>query len=601
MNRLGKFAAVLLAGVVVVTGFVFSAQSAHASEPAASPNSVAAWQAAIGQVSSPGRGCFSASFPNLQWHATTCKTVTERPMAPATQTRRMKPARPNTIGNGFDYSAQVAGTIFQATGSFTNVSSTISETGQVDDSGPQLANTFTLQLNTQTFTTTTCSGSSNPSDCTGWQQFIYETDDNALYMQYWLLGYAATCPAGWNTFGSDCYTNSPGATNSATAVTAKGLANVKLEGTAFSGGNDAVTLVDGTTATQASNADTKLNLSKSWDTTEWGVFGDAGGGEANFASGSNLIAKTTLGSSSASAPSCVVEGFTGETNNLNLAKTPAIGTKSSPTMTSKQTFGAAPSKSCGSAAGAALSGYGIIEADTSVPAGSQGLGVAQCPSGDVVVGGGGYQNLQTTKQSLNSSWPSSSSAWSVYFNNAGTKAATGVAIAYCVTSTSVSDYSQAVGKSVTVPASSQVQSVVTCPSGTVSLGGGWYNDDTVVTYGAAASAPDGTNGWRTYLDAGPNGSTTGQAEAICATQPAGWVQMFSPYSTNGASKATTVTTDCPAGTEVLGGGSFNSSSSPLVMIGLTDSLSSLTGWHTAENNNSTSSESVDAWGICANV
>jgi hypothetical protein len=522
-------------------------------------------------------------------------------MAPATQTRRVTPATPMTVGNGYDYSAQVAGTIFQTTGSFANVSSKISEKGQINDSGPKLANTFTLQLNTQFFTTTACSGASDPSDCQGWQQFVYETDNNAVFMQYWLLDYAATCPSGWATYGSDCYTNSPGATNSDSAVTAKGLADVKLEGSAFSGSNDAVTLVDGTTATQASNADTKLHLSQSWNTSEFGVFGDAGGGQAVFGKGSNLEAETTLGSSSASAPTCVLEGFTGETNNLNLDKTPAIGTQSSPTMISKQEIATPASHNCKTAAGAGLTGYGIIEADASVPAGSQGLATAQCPSGDVVVGGGGYQNLQTTTQSLNSSWPNSDSSWSVYFNNAGSTADTGVAIAYCVAASSVSDYSQAIGTAVTVPTSSQVQSVVTCPGGTVSLGGGFYNDATTDTYGAAASAPYGTSGWRTYLVAGPNGSTTGEADAICASQPAGWVQRASSYVTNGANTETSTSVNCPSGTEVLGGGAFNSSSSPLVMIGLTDSLSSLKGWNTAENNNSTSSESVDAWGICANV
>jgi hypothetical protein len=270
-------------------------------------------------------------------------------------------------------------------------------------------------------------------------------------------------------------------------------------------------------------------------------------------------------------------------------------------MKSKQQFATPASVSCTSAAGAAMTGYDLIEADASVPAGSQGLATAQCPSGDVVVGGGGYQSLQTTQQSLNSSWPNSTSSWSVYFNNAGSTADTGVALAYCVAASSVSDYSLAIGSAVTVPTSSQVQSVVTCPSGTVDLGGGFYNDATADTYGAAASAPYGTSGWRTYLVAGPNGSTTGEADAVCVTQPAGWVQRASGYVTNGKGDATSVSVNCPMGTDVLGGGAFNSSSSPLVMIGLTDSLSSRTGWNTAENNNSTSSESVDAWEVCADT
>ena len=601
MNKVLKPASALLIVGAVVMGCLVGTGSAYASNPIR-PNSVAAWQTAIGKLSSPGGGCFSASYPKLQWHATTCKTVRERPMAPATQTRRLKPAKPMTVGNGYDESAQVAGTIFQTIGSFTSVSSNISEKGQINDSGPQLANTFTLQLNTEFFSpASACSGASVPSNCQGWQQFVYETDNNAVFMQYWLLNYVNTCPSGWFSYAGDCYTNSPGATNSASAVTAKGLADVQLEGSAFSGGNDAVTLIDGTTATQAANPDSKLQLSKSWTTSEFGVFGDAGGGEANFGSGSNLIAKTALSGSSASAPTCVQEGFTGETNNLNLAYSPTLGAQSSPTMTSKQQYAAAKTPKCATAAGTSLTGYSLVEARATVAAGGQGLATSQCPTGDVVVGGGGYQSLQTTQQSLNSSWPNSNSSWSVYFNNTGSTADTGVSLAYCVAASSVGDYSRAIGTAVTVPTSSQVQSVVTCPSGTVSLGGGFYNDATADTYGAAASAPYGSSGWRTYLVAGPNGSTTGEADAICATQPAGWVQRNSAYVTNGAGAETSATTNCPSGTEVLGGGAFNSSSSPLVMIGLTDSLSSLTGWHTAEINNSTSSESVDAWGICANV
>jgi hypothetical protein len=127
VNEPGKLGLAILAGAVIVTGSLVSGQSAHGSSPAPRLNSVAAWQSAVGGVSSPGRGCFRASYPNLQWHATTCTTVAQPACAPATQTRRVKPATPNTVGNGYDYSAQVAGTIFQATGSFTNVSSTISE------------------------------------------------------------------------------------------------------------------------------------------------------------------------------------------------------------------------------------------------------------------------------------------------------------------------------------------------------------------------------------------------------------------------------------------------------------------------------------------
>lgn len=66
-----------------------------------------------------------------------------------------------------------------------------------------------------------------------------------------------------------------------------------------------------------------------------------------------------------------------------------------------------------------------------------------------------------------------------------------------------------------------------------------------------------------------------------------------------AGTATTVTVACPTGSKVLGGGGFYSSESPLVNIGLTSSLSDLKGWSFTENNDSSSSESVDAWAVCA--
>ena len=41
-----------------------------------------------------------------------------------------------------------------------------------------------------------------------------------------------------------------------------------------------------------------------------------------------------------------LEGFTGETNNLNLAKTAALGSEPSPTMGSEQTNGTSSTASC---------------------------------------------------------------------------------------------------------------------------------------------------------------------------------------------------------------------------------------------------------------
>ena len=297
------------------------------------------WQAAIAQVSAPGGGCYTAAYPALQWHAAKCVTARNWRLAPS------------TVGDGHDYSAQVSGTITKATGTFKDVSSNISEKGQVNATGPKIANAFTLQINSEFFSgSPACSGSSDPSDCQAWQQIVYAyqgcgASTNCIFMQYWLINYAATCPSGWYSYSDDCYTNSNAAAVS--TVTAKDLASINFYGSATKGGNDHVSLSIGSgTATSVTGPDSKVDLAPYWNTTEWGVFGDAGGGEAYFGADNTLEAQTALKGTSTAAPKCVKEGFTGETNNLKLASTPALGSEPLPTMASRQTDGSAGTASC---------------------------------------------------------------------------------------------------------------------------------------------------------------------------------------------------------------------------------------------------------------
>jgi hypothetical protein len=174
-------------------------------------------------------------------------------------------------------------------------------------------------------------------------------------MQYWMLDYDVTCPNGWFTYRVTghvyCYTNSPAARVKGGQVTAKDLAHVQLAGRATAHGNDQVSLSVGSgTATAVSNNDNVVTLASSWHTAEFGVYGDGGGGAANFGKNTTLQAQTTLVASTSAAPKCVKEGFTGETNNLALVHTPALGNQPSPTIASRQTNAGASKASCASAA-----------------------------------------------------------------------------------------------------------------------------------------------------------------------------------------------------------------------------------------------------------
>jgi len=247
---------------------------------------------------------------------------------------------------------------------------------------------------------------------------------------------------------------------------------------------------------------------------------------------------------------------------------------------------------------AKLTGYTIAEGTVSVPADGQASAYAPCPKGDHVVGGGGYEVTQNTEEDLNTSAPNNRIGWTVTFNNQASASDTGVAVAICVAKSSLADYSVQLGTETEVPANSTVQVTVTCPSGTVDLGGGWSNDADELSYSDGTSAPFGTNGWRAFVTTGPE-PTGAFAWSVCAAQPPKWAQVHSSYVANPANTTTTVTVACPTGTMVLGGGGFNSSESPLVNIGRTSSLSNLESWSITEINDSSSSESVDAWAVCA--
>jgi hypothetical protein len=337
--RAWRFICIL--GSIVISLTIIGGGSAFAANQRNSLTTAQAkaqWQQAIAKVHTPSAGCYHASFPSLKWQSTACLVAPKWPLAPRQQTA----GGPLTVGNGTDYSAQVSGTISKATGTFDDLTKTATEKGQVDARGAQVANAFSLQLNSEFFSTPVCSESGDPSQCQGWQQFVYafhaSGHTNLIFMQYWLIDWNTTCPAGWYTYSSssftDCYSNS--AATAYGALTAQGLSKIALAGTAASGGNDQMTLSNTSgKASSASGKDSVLDLASAWNTAEFGVYGDAGGGEANFSAKTTLEAQTTLAGTSSSAPSCVKEGFTGETNNLTLTKTPKF-TSSSPTMITKQ-------------------------------------------------------------------------------------------------------------------------------------------------------------------------------------------------------------------------------------------------------------------------
>jgi hypothetical protein len=302
----------LRSAAVAVALLLPAAAFAQSAQPQRSAAAMESWHTALKKTPVPHKGCYTAAFPSTEWHAVPCAVPPARPYQ-SIHRLGITPL-PGIVGNGNDMSAQAAsGLISSATGSFDQVTNAVSEA----DGGT--ANRFSLQLNTDFFTSPTCAGASVPGSCRGWEQFVY-SNSGVAFIQYWLIGWNTTCPTGWNSFGGDCWKNAPSGA-SYTVQPIANLAGLKLTGTANANGTDTVIIAGPNGTASAANVDSVLTLAKAWQAAEFNVIGDCCGSQANFNSGVTIIDRTTVNSGTSSAPACVHEGFTGETNDLNLAGT----------------------------------------------------------------------------------------------------------------------------------------------------------------------------------------------------------------------------------------------------------------------------------------
>jgi hypothetical protein len=98
-------------------------------------------------------------------------------------------------------------------------------------------------------------------------------------------------------------------------------------GRAVSGAGDAVAVSVGNTVYLTAGDNHFPDLEDQWQAAEFNVFGDGNGDQAVFDSGTTIVVRTAVNSGDASMsipPTCQLEGWTGETNNLTLVSTPAV-------------------------------------------------------------------------------------------------------------------------------------------------------------------------------------------------------------------------------------------------------------------------------------
>ncbi len=300
-----------------------------------------AWRSSMAKVPLPKKGTFEATYPSKEWRAVPSVKAPPYPMVPRSGPRAF------VVGNGNDVSAQApTGLISSATGSFDNVAGVTSESGQINNTGPAVANAYSLQLNTNFFPSTV---PGSPPGCQGWEQFVFANDgtQGVVFIQYWLINFGTTPPgAGWIQFGSSWFRNS----NNASGVPNEpisNLANLSLSGTVSASG-DSYLFSTGSLMFMAAG-DNAVNAVAGWNIAEFCVVGNAGGGEANFNSGATVVTRTKIVDGGADAPFCVAQGFTGETNNLSFGPTAPSASPPGPAVIATETSAGGATANCAAA------------------------------------------------------------------------------------------------------------------------------------------------------------------------------------------------------------------------------------------------------------
>jgi hypothetical protein len=220
-----------------------------------------------------------------------------------------------TIGYSSDFLAAVAsGTISSATGTFPVVTNVTTVNGG--------GNAYSIQLNTNQGVDPSpnhglCAGAHDPSICTEWEQFVYNSN-GTLYIQYWLKLYNndSNCPINFMPDGQEgCFYFPPAI--AAPIVPVANLQMVKMVASA-GGGTDTLQFWYGSNLTTYTHASV-FPLSSWWKQAEFNVFGSCCNVTAAF-DGSNTVIVTSLSinSGTSSAPTCFKGGIDGEANNLSL-------------------------------------------------------------------------------------------------------------------------------------------------------------------------------------------------------------------------------------------------------------------------------------------
>jgi hypothetical protein len=164
------------------------------AKPAPTAEELENWRRAIAKTPEPSDGCFTATYPDPQWSEVPCGKPSHKLYLP-TAVRHGQAISVEQVGGflgtaaGPDFSATWTGQVSSVEGSFDPGTSASTEfavpcpanatTGfNVCPTNPAFnsatANEYSLQLNSEFFTTTACGASAraNGNPCQGFEQFV---------------------------------------------------------------------------------------------------------------------------------------------------------------------------------------------------------------------------------------------------------------------------------------------------------------------------------------------------------------------------------------------------------------------------------------------
>lgn len=230
-----------------------------------------------------------------------------------------------------------AGPVHQATGSFDNgtVNNVTSVTSPVPaNTPPETKDAYTLQLNTNEFTTPLCE---DKPLCRGWLQFVFANNGTSgeLYIKYWLRSYGASCPAGWLPKLIDsCYKKSSVTPTPNMPLVTSRMSSYKLTGS-VSGPEDVAVFTHGPMVYVVAAA-RELVIGSQWQDAEFNVYGYDDESIAVFNDNAEFNTRTEIMYGGAAKPRCISTGFSNEANNLSFIAPPPLPTGTNPAVVFRQ-------------------------------------------------------------------------------------------------------------------------------------------------------------------------------------------------------------------------------------------------------------------------